>query len=272
MINILMGGNNYASKGLLVVVSSILKNVKDSVTIYFMTMDLSYVNKNYIPIKKENVSYIDGLLKSKSKDSSLKVIDCTSEFITIMEGKKNINGGYTPYALVRLFADLKSEIPDKVLYLDTDVIIAKDISSLYNTNIDDYIFAGCLDYYGRFWIKRNYINSGVLLLNMKKIRETNFMDKCRQYCKKTASILADQDALNNLTDLKLYLDDKYNEQARRPKEDTVIKHFSKQINYIPPYTINIKPWDIKRLHSRYKIYEYDDILNEYLKYEKGLIL
>lgn len=266
-----MGGNNFVSKGLLVVITSILKNVKDDVTIYFLTMDLSDVNKNYLPIKEENVSFFNKLLKSHSKESSLKVIDCTDDFKNIMQGKKNINGGYTPYALIRLFADLKEEIPDKVIYLDTDIIIAKDIKELFEIDISDYMFAGCLDYYGRFWIRRNYVNSGVLLFNMKRIKEEGFFSKCRDYVKKVPSILADQDALNNLTNKKLYLDDKYNEQARHPKKDTVIKHFSKQINYIPTYTINIKPWNVEKVHSRYKIYEYDDILYEYKKYEKELI-
>lgn len=271
MINLLIGGNNFVCKGLLVVICSIIKHVKEPVTIYFLTMDLSDVNPKYIPLKKENELFFNSLLKKQNENSCFKTIDCTYEFKSIMQGKRNINGGYTPYALIRLFADLKKEIPDKVLYLDTDVIIADDISSLYHLDVEDYELAGCLDYYGRFWIKRNYLNSGVLLLNMKMIKKTKFMEKCRQYCKKSKGILADQDAINNLSTKKLILDDKYNEQSRYPKSDTVIKHFSKQINYIPTYTINIKPWDVYKVHSRYKMYQYDDILNDYLSLQSNLI-
>lgn len=267
-----MGGNNYASSGLLVVICSLLKNVKESVTIYFLTMDLSKVNKKYIPIKEENITFLNDLLKTQNENSSLKVIDCTEEFTSIMKGKRNVNGGYTPYALIRLFADLKKEIPDKVLYLDTDVIIAKDITDLYNIDITGHEYAGCLDYYGRFWINRKYVNSGVLLLNMKLIREIGFMDKCRKHVMKSLRILADQDALNDIAKNKLIIDDKYNYQGRKPDDDVVIKHFSKQINYFPIYTINIKPWQVDKVHSRYKIHNYDDILDLFTSFKDRLSL
>ena len=51
---------------------------------------------------------------------------------------------------------------------------------------------GSLDYYGKWFfknkkIKFNYINSGVLLLNLKKIRETKLFKKARQ-CKRNGRV------------------------------------------------------------------------------------
>ena len=272
MINLLVAGNNFASKGLLVIACSLLLKVKEEVTIYFMTMDLKNISPKYIPINDNNFKVIERVLKMQNPSSSLKIVDCTKEYLKTMSERRKKHSGYTPYALCRLFSDLKEDIPDKVLYLDTDIIIAKDISSFYHSDISDYEIAGALDYYGRFWIRRDYINSGVLLMNMKKIRETGFMEKCREFCKTSFSILSDQDAINKLAKKKLIVSDIYNDQSRRPTEKTVIKHFSKQINYLPVYTINIKPWDVEKVHKRYKIFRYDDILNEYLKYEKQLII
>lgn len=37
----------------------------------------------------------------------------------------------------------------------------RDINELFNIDINDYECAACLDYMGRFWVDRKYINSGV---------------------------------------------------------------------------------------------------------------
>ena len=35
-----------------------------------------------------------------------------------------------------------------------------------------------------------------------------------------------------------------------------------------PHLKNIKPWQIERVHKEYKIYDYEDIYNEYLDIKK----
>lgn len=48
------------------------------------------------------------------------------------------------------------------------------------------------------------------------------------------------------------------------RKDTVIRHFSKSIRWLPFYhTVNVKPWEIDRLHTIYHTYEFDDVLAEY---------
>ncbi len=54
---------------------------------------------------------------------------------------KNENAYCTPYTLLRLFADLIEELPNKILYLDIDMMAAQDISELYNTDITNYEYA-----------------------------------------------------------------------------------------------------------------------------------
>jgi len=75
----------------------------------------------------------------------------------------------------------------KVLYLDIDMLCCGDIGLLYSTNISSYYFAAIPDYfiesgYGRWsgfksavGLKKSdtYINSGVLLMNLEKIRQDN---------------------------------------------------------------------------------------------------
>ena len=68
---------------------------------------------------------------------------------------------------------------------------------------------GSLDYYGKWFfknkkIKFNYINSGVLLLNMKKIRETGLFKKAREMCQNKKMFMPDQSSLNKLSVVKSY--------------------------------------------------------------------
>ena len=73
---------------------------------------------------------------------------------------------------IRLFADLIPEIPDKLLYLDADIMFNRDVHLLYDTDISAVEYAACPDHYGKYLIQPHYINAGVLLFNMKKARET----------------------------------------------------------------------------------------------------
>ena len=67
---------------------------------------------------------------------------------------------------------------DRIIYLDGDTLTLKDLSEFYNTNIDNFYVLGFLglcswglDYLG---IKaNNWINDGVILLNLEKIRADN---------------------------------------------------------------------------------------------------
>ena len=77
--------------------------------------------------------------------------------------------------------------------------------------------------------------------------------------------MPDQTAIYKACTKKLYLPDKYNEQKQR-KEDTVIRHFSMTIKMLPYFRlVNIKPWNIDRMHNEYKIYDYEDIIEKYLE-------
>lgn len=91
---------------------------------------------------------------------------------------------FTPYAMLRLFADQIEEIPDQILYLDDDIIVRRDLTQFYNQTLGKIEFVGVLDYWGKFffhnWHSRHlfdYINSGVLLLNMTEIRKTGLFKK-----------------------------------------------------------------------------------------------
>lgn len=251
-------------KGLLIVTLSFLAHNDEAVTIHFLTMDLSDSSPSFVPPSKGQIDYIDALLKEKNPESSIKIYDIGEDFRATKWHRKFRKSSYTPYALARLFAD-KLPLPDKILYLDTDTFILGNISPLYHTEIGDREFAACYDQLGTFWINKHYQNSGVLLLNMKKAKETDFFAKCRDYLFRKHPILADQDALNWTIKDKMFLPQIYNEQ-KRIQEGTVIRHFSKTIRWLPIFHIvSVKPWDTEKVADWEKSNRYEPILEEYKK-------
>jgi lipopolysaccharide biosynthesis glycosyltransferase len=106
--------------------------------------------------------------------------------------------------------DLPELIPnqDKVLYLDSDVIIQQDLSDLFETNIDDY-YAGAVKDIGlidNIHNIKNYFNSGVMLLNLKLMRENNTSMTLLNIAKSADNfIYMDQDCLNILFENKVKL-------------------------------------------------------------------
>ncbi len=95
---------------------------------------------------------------------------------------------------------------DKILYIDGDVLIQDDLVDLFNTNIDGKYAGVVVDYNGltypsdfrkRLKIKHKfYFNSGMMLLNLSKMRKDNITKKLLDYRKKGVNFYMDQDALN----------------------------------------------------------------------------
>ena len=269
MINILFGGNYKVFDGILLCLLSMCKHTDEPLNIFILTADLQKINPEYKPINKQHISILNSVVKEKNIINNVSLIYADGEFEDWITNNKNQFSKYTPFAFLRLFAD-KANIPNKIVYLDTDIMINGDISKLFNVDISNYELGVVLDRYGRFFIKHNYFNSGVLLMNMQKIKETNLLVNVRNLCKNKKMIFPDQNALNKLCKKKLYLPRKFNEQGKL-KKDTIIQHFSKRFSLIPFFhTINIKPWQIDLVHTKYKNFAYDDVYEEYLSIKNNL--
>lgn len=270
-MNILYCGDENIEEGLIISIISILKNIKEELKVYVLTIN-NIENEN-IKIKGISESYIDFLdkrVKKENKNNFVKKIDITDLFIKEIP-VKNLNTRFSPCCMLRLFADEIKEIPDKILYLDTDVVCRQDFTEFYNQDIANYELVGVLDYYGKWFFNKNiknifkfnYINSGVLLLNMAKIKETKLFEKCRKMCVEKKMFMPDQSAINKLVTLKKIAPRKYNEQ-RKMHKDTVLQHFTTSFRFFPWFhALTIKPWNIDRVHKELKIRDYDSIFEEY---------
>ena len=267
MINIELCGNRKVYDGMLMSLLSIIKNTNEELNVYVLTMDLHELDERFVPITDEQIETLNKVVKTKNELSKVQKIDITKKFKSEMLHGKNMKTHYTPYIFVRLFSDVIEELPDKILYIDTDIICYKDIKELLD--ISQYELAVATDCIGRKAINKKYMNSGVILMNLKRIRKTESFEKAREMCNNKWMMMPDQSAIYRCCKEKLYLPDKYNEQKAR-KEDTVIRHFSMTIRWLPIFhLVNIKPWNVEKVHEKYHIFDYEDIIEQYNDIQSG---
>jgi len=270
-MNILYCGDKNILDGLIISVLSLAKQTKCALNIFVLTMYL----KGYEPIPYEAIEELDKILKKKNPKHRIQLLDITEAFYANMP-KANLSTFFTPYCLLRMYADLVPELPSKLLYLDTDVVALGAPEQLYNIKNTSYEIVGVVDYYGQHWIhtnlfERSYLNSGVLLMNMDLIRETGLFVRMRKRVDHTTMLLPDQTSLNIYASKKLLVDRKFNEQ-KQETDETVFRHFSTTFRFWPVFHAQkIKPWNIEELHNVLNCHAFDDVLDEYLQVKDRVI-
>lgn len=170
---------------------------------------------------------------------------------------------YVPAAAYLNF-DLPDLIPhhDKVLHLDGDVIIQRDLNGLYEMNISDY-YAGVVKDIGlidNHLDIKNYFNNGVMLLNLKLMRENHVSTALLNTAKSGAGLkYMDQDCFNIVFDKKVKLlpiiYNCFNEFSQRSKDKCIHDYINKcfgtnysslddiiKDSYIIHFAGNDKPW------------------------------
>lgn len=200
-----------------------------------LTHNEDKIKKIYLLIEDDKIEYIN--------HPKIKFINCNNYDFLI---KRNINCTKRfPYmAMVRCFLT-KILKEDKVLYLDVDTVIMNDLSELWNTNLaSNYIAARPESEY--------YINSGVLLMNLKAIRNSKKDDLLIHLIKTCRFVFPDQDAINiAFKNHILYLKDKFNKLGNSKQAydegEIAIRHFA---GLIKPWKNNADERD-KALWEKY---------------------
>ena len=197
--------------------------------------------------------------------------NCDISFITVDITRfkhVDVSGSYlsleTYYRL--LLADI---LPDckKILFLDSDLIVNGNIEPLFDTDISEYYFGGveerCL--YGtgyiedvlKFTPEEIYINAGVLLCNLKKIRDEGVVDKFFTAIEllKGFTKYDDQDVINIVGKKKIKkIDCIYNftpyhlYELYKRKYDAVIIHYTGKYK---PWSLGECPNELRYLYFKY---------------------
>lgn len=196
----ILSDDNYA-KHLGTAIVSLLENnasLFESVRIFILDNGISKVNK----IKLERIAY-------DYNNASLEFCDISKLGDVV---KPVIDNGWcvSTYGWF-LLSSVIGESIDKVLHLDSDLVINQGIKELYETNVDNYYVAGIIDvitkeYKANIGMQEdsNYINSGVMLVNLKKWREDKIEEKLFKCVNSIETRLfnADQDILNIVLERK----------------------------------------------------------------------
>ena len=151
---------------------------------------------------------------------------------------------------------------DRIIYLDIDMLVTADLTTLWQTPLGNNIIGACRDL--PFTEKENswsyrflgnkgndYFNSGMLIMNLAAMRKINFFERITDFTQKAANsfLLGDQDALNFfLQDNVKILDSKYNmilsyiDNIENPRP--VIVHYCGYDG--------VKPWNLN-MHVNYEL-------------------
>lgn len=234
---------------------------------------------------------LDGGIKDKSKKKLLSLKKLRNFEINFYDMKKydfsqfKHNRAYiseaTYYRLYLL--DLLPQEVEKVIYLDCDVIVEKDLKELWNNNISEYL-AGVVEDEGSTQQQRrlalpsenSYFNAGVLVLNIKELRNFDFKNKCINYFRDNEEIitLQDQDILNGVLNGKCkFLPLCWNTNGRIYQGNDLEHRYSRneeiEAGYNPAvihYTDVNKPWKFGCCHplkeEYWKYLKYTNYINE----------
>lgn len=214
VINIVLSSDNNYVQHLCVTIASILKNSdnNDDYNIYILTANMDNKNKNIIKkmkkIRSFNLNFID-VDFNKFKLCPLQEI-CSH--IT--------KETYFRYLIPEILKD-----KEKVLYLDADIVVNKDIKDLYQMAfennyaivVEDTGFKNTQECCENLNIKK-YFNAGVLLLNIPMCIKNNISQKLfletENLYKQKKMKYQDQCVLNFVFKNKLkFIDIKYNIQS-----------------------------------------------------------
>lgn len=181
---------------------------------------------------------------------------------------------------------------NKVIYLDSDVICCDNIVKLWCSDINGKSIAGCLDEGGVLQSRRlilgqknNYINAGVLIFNLEKIRNeyadvfTKYMEVF--FTRQQDIILQDQDILNltfnedihllplkwNVNGRMFHINDLEHKYTMQDEVDAI------KDSGIIHYTDRKKPWNLLCAHPLKELYwKYrHDVFPESIKFKEKFI-
>lgn len=176
----------------------------------FTRVAINSAKQTKCPNSKYNF-YVMTLDVSASDEAALKALAGNGVTVTVLP-QKEIDLFYIRDTHVSKTSLLKYYIAealpqlDKVLYMDSDVLVLHDLNGLYRTDIEGKYLAAVKD---PSWFFENahvlelnlekrgyYFNAGVMLMNLKKIREDNLLAKLEDYTNNNFRTYMDQDAFN----------------------------------------------------------------------------
>lgn len=252
VIPIAMAADNNYVYPTLVAMTSVMAHAKSNVDYEFYLMvpsNFSTENKNIIKSLKNNY-----------ENFSVNIINMGEAFKNANTDSRITTPAYYRLNLPNLLPDV-----DKIIWLDGDTFTFKDLTEMINLDMTNYYYKGFLDHSVdlalEFGVNNDhYICTGVMLINLKALREDKVQEKCAKFIDKNSGKLTqhDQTVINvvccdkvgvlppkfgiwNYADEKTAID--YNNKlkpARRYNKDEFLKAYKDPT--IVHYAGGGKPW------------------------------
>ena len=209
-MNVLVSIDNNYMEQLIVMLNSLFIHNKCKIEIYLM----------YGSLTKSAISKISTFVSKKgNRIHTIKV----EEGLFKNSPKRSHTSIETYYRLLAF--QILEEHVEKILYLDPDIIVTGSLKQLYATDLSERCFAGVPDYgINKLYpvqkrsigmpMKYQYVNAGMLLMNLKLIRQKITIEKLFTFIEKNGNRfkLQDQDVINAYfyKDI-IYIPAKYNQ-------------------------------------------------------------
>ena len=213
----------------------------------------------YTNVTEENKIKIK---KYETENISIEFVDLNKQLEEIKE-KLYTRNYFSNTTYYRLFIPELYPEYDKAVYIDSDTVCLSDIAELYNTDMGDNLIAGipdgviqAIDIF-KDYVERvvgvadynNYFNAGVIVMNLKELRDYKFEEKFIYMLKIKFEVAQDQDYLNRLCKGRVkILDYSWNRMPVMGKTEG-------KINLIH-YNLGAKPWYFDNVVYQEYFWEY----------------
>jgi lipopolysaccharide biosynthesis glycosyltransferase len=138
-----------------------------------------------------HVNFLDFGIQESSKNELKRIVAENHGEITFLDGaallRENMAIGAEISYYGRLFLPQLVDL-DRILYIDGDTIICHDLAELWETDLEGYLIGAVQDVPADYLVtaigmapEERYINSGVVLFNLKEWREQKVLDQCIQF-------------------------------------------------------------------------------------------
>lgn len=235
--------NNYVNHLIVTLYSLLKNNQSEKIRVHIVAPDLTTESKAAINLLKEFHS--EFAVSYHTVDPAL-----VSGFSITMDYISSV----TYYRL--LLAEIIPKSVDTLLYLDADIVVHGNLKKLFDADLGNSYAAAVPDIYldkdeaykQKIDLRTaTYNNAGVMLLNLKKMREDGITKKMVANAKRKAHEYQDQDAINITFGNVVALDREYNYQIKDkqydilPNEPMTILHYSG----------SLKPWNRDRIYDQF---------------------
>ena len=200
----------------------------------------------YTKVSEENKNKIKAY---ETENVSIEFVDLSSKLHEI-EDKLYTRNYFSNTTYFRLFIPELYPEYDKAVYIDSDTVTLADIADLYNTDMGDNLIAGIPDgavqaipVFQEYVEKvvgvidyNNYFNAGIIVMNLKALREYKFQEKFLYMLGKIKfEVAQDQDYMNRLCKGRVkLLGFEWNRMPAMGKCEGIIN--------LVHYNLGCKPW------------------------------